>query len=128
MGRLRLVSRTIEMKELVWPSRENKELQSTVGKAMELQKQTKMRAIVEKYRLRAGASVALGIHADEPNKPFKFAVWTEGPWEIDPSLEKVLEQERPRLAAAQKLPGRNDPCICGSGKKFKKCCLGKIRI
>ncbi|POB70937.1 hypothetical protein CRN59_06920 [Vibrio vulnificus] len=18
--------------------------------------------------------------------------------------------------------GRNDPCICGSGKKFKKCC------
>ena len=21
--------------------------------------------------------------------------------------------------------GRNDPCICGSGKKFKKCCLGK---
>ena len=22
--------------------------------------------------------------------------------------------------------GRNDPCPCGSGKKFKKCCLGKI--
>jgi hypothetical protein len=21
-------------------------------------------------------------------------------------------------------PGRNDPCPCGSGKKFKKCCLG----
>jgi uncharacterized protein YchJ len=21
------------------------------------------------------------------------------------------------------LPRRNDPCICGSGKKFKKCCL-----
>ena len=21
------------------------------------------------------------------------------------------------------LPGRNDPCYCGSGKKFKKCCL-----
>ena len=24
--------------------------------------------------------------------------------------------------------GRNDPCICGSGKKFKKCCLGKVEI
>ncbi|MCV5090987.1 SEC-C metal-binding domain-containing protein, partial [Klebsiella pneumoniae] len=23
----------------------------------------------------------------------------------------------------EKLPGRNDPCQCGSGKKFKKCCL-----
>lgn len=21
--------------------------------------------------------------------------------------------------------GRNDPCLCGSGKKYKKCCLGK---
>ena len=21
--------------------------------------------------------------------------------------------------------GRNDPCPCGSGRKFKKCCLGK---
>lgn len=22
-------------------------------------------------------------------------------------------------------PGRNDPCPCGSGKKFKQCCLNK---
>ncbi len=22
-------------------------------------------------------------------------------------------------------PGRNDPCPCGSGKKFKKCCEAK---
>ena len=21
--------------------------------------------------------------------------------------------------------GRNDPCPCGSGKKYKKCCIGK---
>jgi tetratricopeptide (TPR) repeat protein len=25
----------------------------------------------------------------------------------------------------QQKTGRNDPCPCGSGKKFKKCCLGK---
>jgi uncharacterized protein len=24
--------------------------------------------------------------------------------------------------AGKRRPGRNDPCICGSGKKFKKCC------
>ena len=23
--------------------------------------------------------------------------------------------------------GRNKPCVCGSGKKFKKCCKGKIQ-
>lgn len=22
--------------------------------------------------------------------------------------------------------GRNDPCICGSGKKYKNCCLGNL--
>ena len=24
-----------------------------------------------------------------------------------------------------KHPGRNDPCHCGSGKKYKRCCLAK---
>jgi len=23
------------------------------------------------------------------------------------------------------MPGRNDPCCCGSGKKYKKCCGSK---
>ena len=23
---------------------------------------------------------------------------------------------------------RNDPCPCGSGKKFKKCCMGKVEM
>ena len=26
---------------------------------------------------------------------------------------------------AKKKPGRNEPCHCGSGKKYKKCCIGK---
>lgn len=25
----------------------------------------------------------------------------------------------------EKKPGRNDPCLCGSGKKYKKCCEEK---
>jgi uncharacterized protein len=28
----------------------------------------------------------------------------------------------PRAAAASRKKGRNDPCPCGSGKKYKKCC------
>ncbi len=27
-----------------------------------------------------------------------------------------------------KSPGRNDPCPCGSGKKYKKCCLEKETV
>lgn len=29
---------------------------------------------------------------------------------------------RSRTVVKEKTPGRNDPCPCGSGKKFKKCC------
>ena len=25
-----------------------------------------------------------------------------------------------------KEPGRNDPCVCGSGLKYKKCCMDEI--
>jgi len=25
----------------------------------------------------------------------------------------------------EKKPGRNEPCLCGSGKKYKKCCISK---
>jgi SEC-C motif len=32
-----------------------------------------------------------------------------------------VEAETPAIAAQSKV-GRNDPCPCGSGKKFKKCC------
>ncbi|HUS81484.1 MAG TPA: SEC-C metal-binding domain-containing protein [Armatimonadota bacterium] len=33
----------------------------------------------------------------------------------------------PRTYVAEKEPGRNDPCPCGSGKKYKHCCMGKAR-
>lgn len=37
-----------------------------------------------------------------------------------PPLPRLVE---PAVRTAAKV-GRNDPCPCGSGKKFKKCCLG----
>lgn len=41
-----------------------------------------------------------------------------------PSAEK--EEVIPKPAAAKMVSvGRNDPCPCGSGKKYKKCCLPK---
>ncbi|MEZ4647987.1 MAG: UPF0149 family protein [Candidatus Eisenbacteria bacterium] len=34
-----------------------------------------------------------------------------------------VEAGEGQAAPAAKRPGRNDPCPCGSGKKYKKCCL-----
>ena len=34
-----------------------------------------------------------------------------------------IEQMTPRTPIRrEETPGRNDPCSCGSGKKYKKCC------
>ena len=35
-------------------------------------------------------------------------------------MDKLLNQLVPIKAPAS--PGRNDPCPCGSGKKYKRCC------
>jgi len=39
---------------------------------------------------------------------------------------KNIRQER--TVKGSKKVGRNDPCPCGSGKKYKHCCLKKINI
>jgi SWIM/SEC-C metal-binding protein len=35
-------------------------------------------------------------------------------------VERLLHPRAPAKAATA--PGRNDPCPCGSGRKYKKCC------
>ncbi len=35
-------------------------------------------------------------------------------------LDSVLN--KPKTTVFEKTPNRNDPCSCGSGKKYKKCC------
>jgi preprotein translocase subunit SecA len=35
---------------------------------------------------------------------------------------QAVEAAKPLPVKADKRPGRNDPCPCGSGKKYKNCC------
>ena len=76
-------------------------------------------------RVASRASVALAIDTGDQTRPFDTAFWLEWPWEYDPVIEKTLEEEHSKVL---KLPGRNDPCQCGSGRKFKKCCIGKVSV
>jgi len=41
------------------------------------------------------------------------------------NLDQQMPPERATDARTSPKPGRNDPCPCGSGLKYKKCCLGK---
>jgi hypothetical protein len=47
----------------------------------------------------------------------------EGPLAVGEAKRSMRAQVAPaRLAGPPKKVGRNDPCPCGSGKKYKKCC------
>ncbi|HEV8437887.1 MAG TPA: preprotein translocase subunit SecA [Methylomirabilota bacterium] len=51
--------------------------------------------------------------------------WQEGRGGSEPGAPvRTPSRAEPRTASGQKV-GRNDPCPCGSGKKYKKCCLLK---
>jgi uncharacterized protein YecA (UPF0149 family) len=43
----------------------------------------------------------------------------------DPAADARLPIGLPPSGLATGRVGRNDPCPCGSGKKYKKCCLRK---
>jgi len=47
--------------------------------------------------------------------------------EIDHLNGKTMHDREMKLepTKVEKKVGRNDPCSCGSGKKFKKCCINK---
>jgi len=55
---------------------------------------------------RKGWKVIVGI---EPDKPEDIS-----------DVERLLNP--PEAAKAQVKTGRNEPCPCGSGKKYKRCC------
>ena len=55
-----------------------------------------------------GWKVIVGV---EPNKPEDIS-----------DVERLLNP--PEAAKAQVKTGRTDPCPCGSGKKYKRCCGG----
>lgn len=80
------------------------------------------------------------IHAAEGNGAVEEAIevekgassghYLEGVDTIDEAADRVVEsikafcgKNAPQFLPQEKkgLPGRNDPCWCGSGKKFKKC-------
>ena len=56
-------------------------------------------------------------------------------WKKEELEKREREDAEARVIASGTEPyvrqthiGRNDPCLCGSGKKYKKCCMGKYQV
>ncbi|WP_417831968.1 SEC-C metal-binding domain-containing protein [Terasakiella sp.] len=82
-----------------------------------------------KYKERADKWFGLAI-AMTTGRPFEFGGYIQHPWEYDSKMEEIVRQHvaKPKVRRIEMSDypwhkvGRNDPCPCGSGKKFKKCC------
>jgi SEC-C motif/PBS lyase HEAT-like repeat len=65
--------------------------------------------------------IALGLRAGRATPAPQYMVLPAGslPWLDAAGVQRTTRAAAPRSAKV----GRNDPCPCGSGKKYKKCCL-----
>ena len=87
---------------------------------------TLQRLIFEKYRCKCNKSIAFAVDT-RTNRLIEFAQYIESEWSLDEEMEKLVAQDnRGVMTIAGKRPGRNEKCPCGSGKKFKKCCLSLL--
>lgn len=88
---------------------------------------------LRKYREKASQWFGLCMSSTGPD--VRFGVSLIFPWNQDVQMDektKDMKEPDPIDQALQKLmigrsrarkTGRNDPCPCGSGRKYKKCCL-----
>ncbi|EEO7306550.1 hypothetical protein G5X02_002920 [Salmonella enterica] len=64
----------------------------------------------------------------------QFGVTLDYPWAASDEMERLTADMKPASRVSDALPsflregrrmklGRNEPCHCGSGIKYKKCCL-----
>ncbi|RHW16316.1 preprotein translocase [Sphingomonas gilva] len=81
-----------------------------------------------KYVHHADSWFGLMVRADD-GLP-KFGIHLRFPWKYDNALERATQGMSRNSAARPIAPrptgskvGRNEACPCGSGKKFKRCCL-----
>jgi hypothetical protein len=76
----------------------------------------------KKYLLHANQWLSLGSIAGSPNI-VDAAMFTKQPWKEDEDLANLASTLKPGVQQRSgRKVGRNEPCKCGSGFKYKKCC------
>ena len=73
---------------------------------------------------------AVSVQTEKRRKELE-SIFKKNGWEFTIELQpdkpediadlEILQNPQ-KTIIAEKTPGRNEPCPCGSGKKYKKCC------
>ncbi len=79
-----------------------------------------LRSHCEKRKYIHKAASWFGICVDRQTQ-VRFGIGLMYVWQQNSKMDQLISEFIDRPAATK--VGRNDPCPCGSGRKFKKCCL-----
>ena len=90
----------------------------------ELKANMQKRGLLEKYRRKTRKSIVFGVLCNGDDKIFDSADYMEFDWQPNDEFE-VLVKSEPAFVPSRN-PKRNEPCFCGSEKKYKKCCRNKV--
>jgi hypothetical protein len=91
---------------------------------------TYMDGLSDGHKVIASATLVAATARDAPERfyfPHAIAREWRSPWEPKHSLQLLAPRRRQEQfqrvrATRENVPERNQPCLCGSGKKYKKCC------
>ena len=84
----------------------------------EMEEDTKVSLAFDKEKLYKGMVAA------KAEWLYELPMWDDI-FDKETKRELYLEQKKSGTVVVGKKVGRNDPCPCGSGKKYKKCCMNK---
>lgn len=95
----------------------------------------------EKRKYTCKANTWVGLCFSPLNRRFRFSIFLDSPWKRSTDMDKIVgdlptiskehEVKNGKVnfksirnkAKKRKKIGRNEPCPCGSGKKYKRCCI-----
>jgi len=76
---------------------------------------------IKKYQQKAFEWLAIGKYADDKSWAINECIYLKYEEEYSEELEQAVKKLFTKPMTWTTKVGRNDPCPCGSGKKFKKC-------
>lgn len=97
----------------------------------------RLRSYCERRKYKERASKWFGLCMSPKGPNVRFGISLSYPWEQSDAMDEATRDMRTPESPAEvykalfrgktrrKKIGRNEPCPCGSGLKYKKCCLGK---
>jgi hypothetical protein len=77
---------------------------------------------IEKYNRKSQRGFLLSVAPKREDSVFEFIDYSEQPWVYDARIEKLIGDQPAKVLTANAKRKPNQPCFCGSGRKFKKCC------